>query len=135
MSNVESISSSPGFRGNIRVPGSTGSLWELRDELAQLLGRKVDLIPKDNPHWVIRDHVLAEAARALLRRLVISLAIGTGSPSDATTPDREDDHSGISGHRRAVRFSVAARGGPPVLSGTCLPSLASNRVSRAVRSW
>lgn len=48
----------------VRVPDSTSSLWELwelRDELAQLLGRKVDLIPKDNLHWVIRDHVLAEA--------------------------------------------------------------------------
>jgi predicted nucleotidyltransferase len=36
----------------VRVPDSTGSLWELwelRDELAQLLGRKVDLIPKDKP--------------------------------------------------------------------------------------
>ncbi|MGH3941896.1 MAG: nucleotidyltransferase family protein [Pseudonocardiaceae bacterium] len=48
----------------VRVPGSTISLWELwelRDELAHLLGRKVDLVPKDNLHWVIRDHVLAEA--------------------------------------------------------------------------
>ena len=48
----------------VRVPDSAGSLWELwelRDELAQLLGRKVDLISQDNLHWVIRDHVLAEA--------------------------------------------------------------------------
>ncbi len=40
---------------------SLWELWELRDELAQLLGRKVDLVPKGNLHWVIRDRVLAEA--------------------------------------------------------------------------
>lgn len=48
----------------VRVPDSTSSLWELwelRDELEQLLGRKVDLVSKDNLHWVIRDQVLAEA--------------------------------------------------------------------------
>lgn len=48
----------------VSVPDSTGSLWELwelRDELAQLFGRKVELVPKDNLHWVIRDRVLAEA--------------------------------------------------------------------------
>lgn len=40
---------------------SLWELWELRDELAQLLGRKIDLVPKDNLHWVIRDRVLNEA--------------------------------------------------------------------------
>lgn len=45
----------------VRVPDSTSSLWELRDELERLLGRKVDLVSKDNLHWVIRDQVLAEA--------------------------------------------------------------------------
>ncbi len=48
----------------VSAPDATGSLWELwelRDELAQLFGRKVDLVPKDNLHWVIRDRVLAEA--------------------------------------------------------------------------
>lgn len=40
---------------------SLWELWELRDELARLLGRKVDLVPKDHLHWVIRDRVLAEA--------------------------------------------------------------------------
>ncbi len=47
----------------VSAPDSTSSLWELwelRDELAQLLGRKVDLVSKDNLHWVIRDRVLAE---------------------------------------------------------------------------
>jgi predicted nucleotidyltransferase len=48
----------------VSAPDSTSSLWELwelRDELAQLLGRKVDLVPKRHVHWVIRDRVLAEA--------------------------------------------------------------------------
>ncbi|MFN2496510.1 MAG: nucleotidyltransferase family protein [Pseudonocardiaceae bacterium] len=51
----------------VSAPDSTSSLWELwelRDELTQLLGRKVDLVPKDHVHWVIRDRVLA-AARAV----------------------------------------------------------------------
>jgi predicted nucleotidyltransferase len=48
----------------VSAPDSTNSLWELwelRDELEQLLGRKVDLVPKNSLHWVIRDRVLAEA--------------------------------------------------------------------------
>jgi predicted nucleotidyltransferase len=40
---------------------SSWELWELRDELTLLLGRKIDLVPKDNLHWVIRDRVLNEA--------------------------------------------------------------------------
>jgi predicted nucleotidyltransferase len=48
----------------VSVPESTSSLWELwdlRDELAQLLGRKIDLVPKNHLHWVIRDRILSEA--------------------------------------------------------------------------
>lgn len=33
----------------------------MREELEELLGRKVDLVPKDNLHWVIKDRVLADA--------------------------------------------------------------------------
>lgn len=33
----------------------------LGEELEELLGRKVDLVPKDYLHWVIKDRVLAEA--------------------------------------------------------------------------
>lgn len=40
---------------------SLWELWELRDELTLLLGRKIDLVPKDSLHWVIRDRVLNEA--------------------------------------------------------------------------
>jgi predicted nucleotidyltransferase len=40
---------------------SLWELWDLRDELARLLGRKVDLVPKNSLHWVIRDHVLTDA--------------------------------------------------------------------------
>lgn len=36
-------------------------LFELERELQELLGRQVDLVPKDGLHWVIRDEVLAEA--------------------------------------------------------------------------
>jgi predicted nucleotidyltransferase len=39
---------------------SLWELWDLRDELAQLLGRKVDLVPKNSLHWVIRDQVLTD---------------------------------------------------------------------------
>jgi predicted nucleotidyltransferase len=48
----------------VSASDSTSSLWELwklRDELTQLLGRKIDLVSKDNLHWVIRDRVLNEA--------------------------------------------------------------------------
>lgn len=34
---------------------------DLQDELAKLLGRDVDLVPRDHLHWVIRDRVLADA--------------------------------------------------------------------------
>lgn len=33
----------------------------LQEKLEELLGRPVDLVPKDGLHWVIRDRVLAEA--------------------------------------------------------------------------
>lgn len=33
----------------------------LQEELEALLGRKVDLVPKDYLHWVVKDRVLAEA--------------------------------------------------------------------------
>ena len=36
----------------------------MQEELEELLGRQVDLVPKDYLHWVIKDRVLAEA-RAL----------------------------------------------------------------------
>ncbi|MGB6161030.1 MAG: nucleotidyltransferase family protein [Pseudonocardiaceae bacterium] len=48
----------------VSAPDSKNSLWELwdlRDELAQLLGRKVDLLSKNSLHWAIRDHVLTDA--------------------------------------------------------------------------
>ena len=38
--------------------------WEIvdfRDELAEAVGRDVDIVPKNYLHWVIRDRVLAEA--------------------------------------------------------------------------
>jgi uncharacterized protein len=38
--------------------------WEivdLRDDLQEAVGRKVDIVPKNYLHWVIRDRVLAEA--------------------------------------------------------------------------
>ncbi len=37
------------------------SLFQVADELERLLGRRVDLVPKEHLHWVIRDRVLAEA--------------------------------------------------------------------------
>lgn len=45
-------------------PGTTASWsdrWELKGRLEALLGRKVDLVPKDYLHWVVRDRVLADA--------------------------------------------------------------------------
>lgn len=33
----------------------------LQEDLEQAIGRKVDVVPKDYLHWVIRDRVLAEA--------------------------------------------------------------------------
>jgi uncharacterized protein len=38
-----------------------GKMTALEDELSELLGRKVDLVPKPMLKWVIRDRVLAEA--------------------------------------------------------------------------
>ncbi len=38
--------------------------WEfyrIQEELEELLGRRVDLVPKVGLHWVIRDRVLADA--------------------------------------------------------------------------
>jgi predicted nucleotidyltransferase len=38
--------------------------WEIvdfHDELAEAVGREVDIVPKNYLHWVIRDRVLAEA--------------------------------------------------------------------------
>lgn len=37
------------------------ALFGLRVELKVLFGRKVDLVPKEGLHWVIRDRVLADA--------------------------------------------------------------------------
>jgi predicted nucleotidyltransferase len=34
---------------------------DLRDDLEEILGRPVDLVPKSGLKWVIRDRVLAEA--------------------------------------------------------------------------
>ena len=47
----------------VREPGNAMGLafLDLRDELSALLGREVDLVPKDGLHWVIRDRVLADA--------------------------------------------------------------------------
>jgi len=38
-----------------------GKLTGLETELSDLLGRKVNLVPKPLLKWVIRDRVLAEA--------------------------------------------------------------------------
>jgi predicted nucleotidyltransferase len=35
--------------------------FEPQDELSRLLGRRVDLVPKEYLHWVVRDRILAEA--------------------------------------------------------------------------
>ena len=47
----------------VRGPNSRAGLQFLRlkDELEQLLGRSVDLVPKDYLHWIIRDRVLDDA--------------------------------------------------------------------------
>ncbi|MGI8536678.1 MAG: nucleotidyltransferase family protein [Mycobacteriales bacterium] len=37
------------------------AFFGMQEELEELLGRKVDLVPKDNLHWVIKDRVLADA--------------------------------------------------------------------------
>lgn len=47
----------------VRVPGNDLGMgyFELQEELEKLLGRRVDLVPKDGLHWVVRDEILAEA--------------------------------------------------------------------------
>lgn len=47
----------------LRAPDSVlGYAWfDVYDEFEQLLGRKVDLVPKTELHWVLRDRVLADA--------------------------------------------------------------------------
>ncbi len=37
------------------------AFYELASKLEQLLGRPVDLVPKDHLHWVVRDRVIGEA--------------------------------------------------------------------------
>lgn len=37
------------------------NIVELEEELAELLGRKVDLMPKSNIHRFVRDRILSEA--------------------------------------------------------------------------
>lgn len=38
-----------------------GKLTHLEDDLSRLLGRKVEVIPKKDLKWVIRDRVLASS--------------------------------------------------------------------------
>ena len=39
-----------------------GYAWfDIYGELEQLFGRQVDLLPKENLHWIMRDRVLADA--------------------------------------------------------------------------
>ena len=47
----------------VRVPGNDlgMSYFALQDGLEKLLGRPVDLVPKEGLHRVIRDEVLADA--------------------------------------------------------------------------
>ena len=47
----------------VRVPGNDlgMSYFALQEELEKLFGRRVDLVPKDGLHRVIRDQVLADA--------------------------------------------------------------------------
>jgi predicted nucleotidyltransferase len=47
----------------VRVPGNDlgMSYFALQDDLEQLFGRPVDLVPKEGLHRVIRDQVLADA--------------------------------------------------------------------------
>lgn len=52
------------YVGDPSVDASWSDRWELKEKLEELLGRQVDLVPKDYLHWVIKDRVLAEA-RAL----------------------------------------------------------------------
>ena len=52
------------YVGDPSVDASWSDRWELKEKLGELLGRQVDLVPKDYLHWVIKNRVLAEA-RAL----------------------------------------------------------------------
>lgn len=52
------------YVGDPAVDASWSDRWELKEKLEELLGRRVDLVPKDYLHWVIRDRLLADA-RAL----------------------------------------------------------------------
>lgn len=47
----------------VRVPGNDlgMSYFALKDDLEELFGRPVDLVPKEGLHRVIRDEVLADA--------------------------------------------------------------------------
>lgn len=47
----------------VRVPGNDLGMdyFALQEELEELFGRPVDLVPKDGLHNVIRDQVLADA--------------------------------------------------------------------------
>lgn len=47
----------------VRVPGNDLGMdyFALQDELEELFGRPVDLVPKDGLHRVIRDQVLEDA--------------------------------------------------------------------------
>jgi hypothetical protein len=47
----------------VRVPGNDlgMSYFALQEDLEELFGRPVDLVPKDGLHRVIRDQVLADA--------------------------------------------------------------------------
>jgi predicted nucleotidyltransferase len=47
----------------VRVPGNDlgMSYFALQDDLEELFGRPVDLVPKDGLHRVIREQVLADA--------------------------------------------------------------------------
>ncbi len=47
----------------VRGPQATKGLafFGLRRELEELLGHRVDLVPKEGLHWVIRDQVLGDA--------------------------------------------------------------------------
>jgi predicted nucleotidyltransferase len=47
----------------VRVPGNDlgMSYFSLQEDLEELFGRPVDLVPKDGLHRVIRDQVIADA--------------------------------------------------------------------------
>ena len=49
------------YVGDPAVEASWSDRWELKEKLEELLGRPIDLVPKDYLHWVVRDRVLAEA--------------------------------------------------------------------------